>query len=139
MKVFIFVRKELVPVVNFTFEGHGKVFRRFFIEDRGILDARMGDTKEAFLLIMDSNYGGIAPEQIKDIKKQYPTARILYLIDSETKKADLVDLITTRTIRKAILKPFTAQQLLEGIYDISIYQKPDEQDNVFAKRLHVKF
>lgn len=135
MKILICVQKEFASVIQFALEGYRRNFKLVWLEDTN--DFKLGSVTEGedFILILCSSCEKNMAEKAKAIKKKHPRTRILYLIDSETTRAELLDLMQTKTIAKALMKPLSAQQLMYGIFEISNYQKPKETKNIFALRM----
>lgn len=127
MEVLTYVQRELTPMVSFALKEHNKMFKLVNIENAASLDKVLGKLKTDFILIIDSViHDKSMAEYAKSIKTGHPAARILYMIDSETQKAELIELIQSKTITKALLKPFTAKQLVDVVFEMSDHQKPEE-------------
>lgn len=127
MDVLAYVQRELIPMISFALKEHNKLFRIVNVENATSLNNLLAKVKTGFILILDSViHDKSMAEYAKTIKAGNPAARILYMIDSETQKTELIDLIQTRTINKALLKPFTAKQLVDVVFEMSDHEKPEE-------------
>lgn len=127
MEVLTYVQREVSPMISFALKEHNKIFKVVNIENITSLNNLLGKLKTDFILIIDSViHDKSMAEYAKSIKTGHPAARILYMIDSETQKTELIDLIQSKTITKALLKPFTAKQLIDVVFEMSDHQKPEE-------------
>lgn len=127
MDVLVYVKKEIAPMINFALKEYNKIFKVTIMENSVSLEGLLSKVKSDFILVLDSvmhdkNMAAYA----KEIKSRCSKAKILYMMDTETPRTELLELIQSNTISKALVKPFTARQLTNNIFELSGHDKPDD-------------
>lgn len=123
-QVFACVRKDLYQNINFGLKEIEKhVALRYFAKTRDV-DEALSRGQQCCALILDCLIDDKSTIKFaRALKEKLPNLRILFVAASDTKKEDIIDLISSKIVSGVLLMPFTATQVDENICKLCGIQK----------------
>lgn len=125
--VFVVVAKDIQATLQWAMRELDKHLAPKYLDDLKHVKTLLKEGRGCNLIIVDyfiKNQPTL--EDIKEIKANYPNIKVLLVLSASHPAGDVHNIVKTKLFAGIVLRPFSAEQLLEQIYKVCAIQKPQD-------------